>query len=695
MIFDRIFEQEFNPMKKQLLLFLLLLIGFHISAKTFYEQLCAINSNWEQYSFSVPIHESKLFSSDQEYIQAHLTAVENLLRSKNIESLSPQQQSERKNNLDILHTYILAGIFPINYYETFRTPVFIDEHGTHCAVGYLMMCSGHDDLARRISAKDNYIFVKNIDDPELSDWQQASGFSVEELALIQPTYGNPRPDPTSILQEPSCGTRYLEDVEYPQTYPVFVLSGSGTISASDNKPAPKHIWCKGQCKNGVLNGKWIQYFNEKLIWVEGTFVDGKKSGTWTIYLQAIDGNGKQKVKNIEHWSQGKLNGLYSTFDYYGKKTDEGNYLNGLKEGEWMQWANGILYMKSNYHNGKLNGDFSTYSPRYGKLIVQSVYKDGLLLSQKNYTIEGSLASEKKWIDEGVYEVAEYHKNGKLRMKGCESFYFKADSSFIYLGGEIQTLAKIEVDRKIGIWWFYPEWDDVAHSSMGDSSKAYFENDSMRWVVAINTYRAKGRKDSLCYNQPIYFNHHDYYWVIGTNKESESWYWMNSQLISHIIRWPNGATHYQFSYRDGKLMSRYYCSQSGRSLESWVTQMKGDSSETIYTQSAEDGTILMKGPLKDSTIRYGQWEFRDTLLNVTGGGKYIDNVKVGYWTELNMPTVGMCASGNYVNGIKEGQWKEVNVKTNEYSIGKYKHGKRKGVWKFYKPNPKLDHRKRFH
>src|SRR6185436_6264162 len=110
--------------------------------------------------------------SDREYIQAHLTAVENLLRSKNVQALSSEQQSTRQKNLDILHGYILAGNFPVNYYKTFRAPVFIDEHGTHCAVGYLMMRSGHADLAQRISTKDNYVFVKNIGDPELLIWQR-------------------------------------------------------------------------------------------------------------------------------------------------------------------------------------------------------------------------------------------------------------------------------------------------------------------------------------------------------------------------------------------------------------------------------------------------------------------------------------------------------------------------------------------
>src|SRR4051812_17123032 len=117
-------------MKKQFLLFLFILSSLHFSARTFYDQLSAINSNWKQNSFFVPAGNPINFSSDKEFIQTHLFLVEKLLRSKNVSALSIDQQAARKNNLDILHQYILDGNFPQNYYRKDCTPVFIDEHGT-------------------------------------------------------------------------------------------------------------------------------------------------------------------------------------------------------------------------------------------------------------------------------------------------------------------------------------------------------------------------------------------------------------------------------------------------------------------------------------------------------------------------------------------------------------------------------------
>ena len=42
----------------------------------------------------------------------------------------------------VLADYARQGRFPINYYRQERIPVFIDEHDTHCAVGYLMQHTG-------------------------------------------------------------------------------------------------------------------------------------------------------------------------------------------------------------------------------------------------------------------------------------------------------------------------------------------------------------------------------------------------------------------------------------------------------------------------------------------------------------------------------------------------------------------------
>lgn len=87
-----------------------------------------------------------------------------------------------------------------------RLPVFVDEHGTLCAVGYLIARSGRMDLVRRIARSRNYATVRELaDDAELTDWLRGAGLSVAEAARIQPFYG-PIPEHDRARADPNYAT---------------------------------------------------------------------------------------------------------------------------------------------------------------------------------------------------------------------------------------------------------------------------------------------------------------------------------------------------------------------------------------------------------------------------------------------------------------------------------------------------------
>jgi hypothetical protein len=54
-----------------------------------------------------------------------------------------------------------------------------------------MLVSGNGDLAQKISKNENYAYVKDIETKGVGEWAEIHGFSLEELALIQPGYQNP------------------------------------------------------------------------------------------------------------------------------------------------------------------------------------------------------------------------------------------------------------------------------------------------------------------------------------------------------------------------------------------------------------------------------------------------------------------------------------------------------------------------
>ncbi|MCR9159512.1 MAG: Kazal-type serine protease inhibitor family protein [Nannocystaceae bacterium] len=127
--------------------------------------------------------------ADRVRIEAHLERVEAELRARDVSTLSPVLQKQRAANLDRLHAYRLAGVFPHN--DDFigqRVPYFIDDDGVRCAVGHLVVESGHADVAEEIRAQENNALLEDMTHPALPGWIAASGLTAQECAMIQPSY---------------------------------------------------------------------------------------------------------------------------------------------------------------------------------------------------------------------------------------------------------------------------------------------------------------------------------------------------------------------------------------------------------------------------------------------------------------------------------------------------------------------------
>jgi hypothetical protein len=142
---------------------------------------------------------------DRPDIEAHLATVEADLRAVPTDHLPPAVAERRADLLDVLHSYRQAGDYPRNTVAPEgrerpvpvdgaypgaegRTPVFVDDRGAHCAVGYLLAADGQEALVADVVEGGNLRFVHEIDHPGLRAWAAGAGFTVEELARIQPSY---------------------------------------------------------------------------------------------------------------------------------------------------------------------------------------------------------------------------------------------------------------------------------------------------------------------------------------------------------------------------------------------------------------------------------------------------------------------------------------------------------------------------
>jgi len=132
-------------------------------------------------------------------IQAHLLGAEREMDANDVSHLTPPQREARGRALAALRRYRLAGRFPHNHrVPGARVPVFVDEHGTPCAMAYLIAESGSVALVQRIAATRNMALIRQLaGDPELVAWLRANGMTAAEAARVQPKYSSEEPEPTS------------------------------------------------------------------------------------------------------------------------------------------------------------------------------------------------------------------------------------------------------------------------------------------------------------------------------------------------------------------------------------------------------------------------------------------------------------------------------------------------------------------
>ena len=159
-----------------------------------------------------------------------------------------------------------------------------------------------------------------------------------------------------------------------------------------------NYWENGKIKNkatfkaGQLEGEWLSFYPNGKPKLTGKYEADMKVGEWLEYFD----NGKPKdlitYKLFKRKSKvdygimkdrvtldSKMNGpavSYSDKDF--KKTEEGAYKEGLKDGEWIAYYPGGKNpaVVSQYKNGELHGTMKQYSRR-GELLSEIDYKDGL------------------------------------------------------------------------------------------------------------------------------------------------------------------------------------------------------------------------------------------------------------------------------------------------------------------------------
>ena len=284
---------------------------------------------------------------------AHLQYVHGWLSSR--PATRPELAGRRKALLAALQRYIAKGTTPQNTTLPWRTPVFIDDQGNICAVGYLIESSVGRALPEKIAKLHKYDFLEDIAAamPEVAQWIDESGLTLEELASIQPAYDEPSVE----------GWRGWDLAKY--------------------KPAdgPSKRYGTGNFKNGKMEGTWT--------------VTGGETGN------AVLGTGQMK--------RGK--GAWTSFYATGEKMAEGRYAASQPEGPWRIFhKSGNVAAEGRFDAGTRVGKWRFYydTPAKTPIAVGRFGADGSVIGRwQHYDAEGKLLARTwtetpaQWDDDNI------------------------------------------------------------------------------------------------------------------------------------------------------------------------------------------------------------------------------------------------------------------------------------------------------
>jgi hypothetical protein len=258
----------------------------------------------------------------------------------------PELEAKRKKILGHLDAYIAKGTTPLNSHLPWRTPVFIDDDKTICAVGYLIEQTAGRAVADKIAETHRYSFIEDIarDMPEVAAWVAESGFTLEELGRIQPGYEGP------------------DVLRWQDSYFVIRDGENNEIKITDGTFAKKGL--VGMMKKGRMDGAWVRKDDEGNVTGKGTFSNG--SGPWTSF----HANGQKLAEGA--FTRNIPTGAWRFYHASGNLAAEGSFSAGQRAGAWSFYydtAKPTLITAGKFAaDGKVSGTWKHFDAQ-GKLLA--------------------------------------------------------------------------------------------------------------------------------------------------------------------------------------------------------------------------------------------------------------------------------------------------------------------------------------
>ncbi len=245
-------------------------------------------------------------------MRTHLELALRILRARS--ATAPALAPRRALILEHLATYRDKGAVPENAHVGRRNPVFIDDAGRICAVGYLIEQTAGRELAEAVAERFRYAYIGQMQLPALAAWVADSGLSAAELALIQPAYSLPTIE--------SQWTTFVGPLR------LRIRAPDGPFTVVDEwKRTTRGAW-----KRGHMDGHWERRDADGAVIGAGDFVAGR--GTW----RAVHPGGRVAAEGT--FANDAPAGAWRAFYPSGHPSIEGHFANALRSGRWTYYFDG-------------------------------------------------------------------------------------------------------------------------------------------------------------------------------------------------------------------------------------------------------------------------------------------------------------------------------------------------------------------
>jgi hypothetical protein len=200
--------------------------------------------------------------------------------------------------------------------------------------------------------------------PEVASWIASSGFTLEELASIQPGY---------------VGAE-LPWVEQWEVWTTDRGEHKTTIQRGPYEAEESDRTVHGQFRGGKMEGKWTKTTKAGVLVGSGTFRDG--AGTWT----SVYPDGKRMA--VGPYANNRPNGVWRLYHPSGNLAAEGRMSGGQRDGSWTF-----------FHDTKDKTPISR-----GRFVRGSYAKGAYIDDWKHFNANGSLLATSSPRGKGAYRL---------------------------------------------------------------------------------------------------------------------------------------------------------------------------------------------------------------------------------------------------------------------------------------------------